>query len=318
MKKDIQLFQLVDTRDSQKVIDEVCYILKLIDKDYETEFIEKVFKDTASVYAGTYPGYKGCNCPYHDFNHIKDVFLAMARLIHGATLRGYRFSKKETDLGLLSALFHDIGLIQEEGDNDGTGAKYTLVHIERGIDFSRNYLKDQGFGEENILYVSSLIRCTDTSLKVRDIDFFSESHELMGKLLGTADLIGQISDRNYLEKLPYLFMEFKEGNVPGYKDENEFDFIKNTLNFYKWALRRLRNDLDSVYEFARDHFRERWNIDENLYVLAMERNIKYLEYIIKTDAKNYRKYLRRRVKELALTLEQKQKLSDSEQMKTYQ
>jgi len=318
MKKDLQLSQLIDTSDSKKVIDEVCYILKLVDKDYETGFIEKVYEDTSSVYSGTYPGYRECTCPYHDFNHIKDVFLAMARLIHGATIRGYRFSKKEIDLGLLSALFHDIGLIQEEGDNDGTGAKYTLVHIERGIDFSRNYLRGQGFGEEDILYVSSLIRCTDTSLKVKDVDFFSESHELMGKLLGTADLIGQISNRNYLEKLPYLFMEFKEGNVPGYKDENEFDFIKNTLDFYKWAIRRLKNDLDSVCEFARDHFRERWNIDENLYILAMERNMKYLEHILKTDAKNYRKYLRRRVKELSSILKHKEKILGSEQMKTYQ
>ena len=48
----------------------------------------------------------------------------------------------------------------------------------------------------------------------------------MGKVLGTADLVAQMADKNYQEKLPLLFLEFQEAGMeefespPGAFQEN--------------------------------------------------------------------------------------------------
>jgi len=36
---------------------------------------------------------------------------------------------------LNAALFHDTGYIQEKSDDEGTGAKYTSIHVKRSIQF---------------------------------------------------------------------------------------------------------------------------------------------------------------------------------------
>ena len=41
------------------------------------------------------------------------------------------------------------------------------------------------------------------------------------------------------------------------------------------------------------HFKERWNIDKDLYMDSIEKNIKYLQYILENHEKDYRDYLRR-------------------------
>ena len=291
--EDVQLSLLVNMDDPFSVMEEVRTIMHLIDPEYDLEIVDRVFKDIMDLFAGRYPGYKACNCIYHDFKHTTDTLLAMARLVHGAVLRGYKFSKKELDLSILSALLHDTGYIQEEWDNEGTGAKYTLIHIDRSIEFSNSYLKKLGFSEIDTSFMASVLRCTGVRVMIDKVKFFSKNHEVIGKMLGTADLMGQMADRTYLEKLPYLYREFREGNVPGYKDE--FDLIKKSLDFYKWTLNRFKTEFDSVYEFAKDHFRERWGIDENLYLTAIEKNIHYLEYIINRYPHDYKRYLRRDV-----------------------
>ncbi len=42
-----------------------------------------VFDDVVSLFQGRFPGYKACDTPYHNLRHTTDVFLGMARLVHG-------------------------------------------------------------------------------------------------------------------------------------------------------------------------------------------------------------------------------------------
>ena len=46
--------------------------------------------------------------------------------------------------------------------------------------------------------------------------------------------------------------------------------------------------------FARPHFRARWDIDHDLYLEGIERNLDYLRQILDDPEENYGKYLRRR------------------------
>ena len=110
----------------------------------------------------------------------------------------------------------------------------------------------------------------------------------MGKILEVADLIGQMSDWNCLEKLPSLFEEYQEGNVSGY--ETEFDLVKKTPD-WKFSQKRFKTELGNVDRFLKDHFRVRWGVDRDLDREAIEFNINRLNYIVKNFPSDYRRFL---------------------------
>jgi hypothetical protein len=100
-----------------------------------------------------------------------------------------------------------------------------------------------------------------------------------------------MADRIYLEKLLFLFYEFKEGGVMGY--DNELDLLKKTIDFYTMTQKRFAIELGGVNEYMRYHFKARWNLDRDLYMEAIEKNISYLQYVLKNHEKDYRDHLRR-------------------------
>jgi hypothetical protein len=136
-----------------------------------------------------------------------------------------------------------------------------------------------------------ILTCTDLSAKISEIHFPSPEIALLGKLIGTADLLGQMADRTYLEKLLFLFDEFRDGGVMGYK--SELDLLRKTRDFYRMSRQRLAKDLAGVNECMRSHFKLRWNLDRDLYMEALERHMAYLMHILKNHEKDYRRYLRR-------------------------
>ena len=84
-----------------------------------------------------------------------------------------------------------------------------------------------------------MILCTDLSADISAIDFSSDAIGLLGKMLGTVDLLAQMADRTYLEKLLFLYHEFSEARVGDYKDE--IDLLRKTVIFYDFIDRRLKN-----------------------------------------------------------------------------
>jgi hypothetical protein len=100
-------------------------------------------------------------------------------------------------------------------------------------------------------------------MPLAEIPFKSDEIMTMGKILGSADLIAQMADRNYLEKLPLLFLEFEEAKMPGF--ETPLELFKNTEEFYHSVVRtRLTEEMDNVSSAALFHFKERWDIDRDL------------------------------------------------------
>ena len=110
-------------------------------------------------------------------------------------------------------------------------------------------------------------------------------------MLASADLLAQTADRTYLEKLPLLYREFKEAGTE--KFACELDLIKDAAIFNKQMNTRLTTQLDSVNRFYQTHFQARWDIDADLYQVAIERSMTYLAYVLKSDAENYKIHFRR-------------------------
>jgi hypothetical protein len=117
---------------------------------------------------------------------------------------------------------------------------------------------------------------TDLFLSLAEIPFNSEEVRTMGKILGTADLVAQMADRSYQEKLPLLFLEFQEAGMEGF--ETPLELFKKTEEFYrKVARKRMTGELEGISSAALYHFRERWKIDKNLYEESIKYNIRRMK-----------------------------------------
>ena len=286
-----ECYNKIFIQEHKNIIEEVKALLSSIDfKDHNV--VEEAFKDTIKLFKGRFRGYQACKTKYHDLNHTLAVFLATARLVHGAVINGRSISIDMIAIGLICALFHDAGLIQTEDDHEGTGAKFTLGHEERSIAFIKNYLGLNNLYESYFDDCAHIIGCTITALSPGDIPFRSKESELIGKIVGSADLLAQMADRLYLEKLLYLYEEFEEGKIPGF--ESEFDLLKKTGWFYRnVAQKRLDIDLGGVLELMRIHFKKRFGEDRDYYQENIQKNIKYLQDVILKYEKEYRSMLKR-------------------------
>jgi hypothetical protein len=106
-----------------------------------TQHLDHAFRDLARLYRGEFPGYHGCDTPYHNLQHVLEVTLAMARLVDGYERAGggrQPFGNSLFRLGVITALFHDVGFLRKRKDHmHKNGAEYTATHVARGARFSR-------------------------------------------------------------------------------------------------------------------------------------------------------------------------------------
>jgi hypothetical protein len=286
-----QLSELVHVDDPGAVFAEIKRIAEDMDPRFDFSLVGQTFLDVIRLFQGDLPGYRTCNTRYHDLRHTMLVLLAMARLMDGALLAHRQISEKGINIGLVSALMHDTGYIQTDDDTVGSGAKYTLVHIPRSIEFVRHYFAGNAYFNRDMTIFRDILNCTGVNTKIADIQFATPEIELIGKMLGTADLLGQMADRRYLEKLLYLFREFAEAGVKGF--ETEFDLLHNTLGFYDMTRQRFTVELSNVNRYMIRYFQTRLNIDSDLYAQSIETNMKYLSYLMSYHEQDYPQYLRR-------------------------
>ena len=275
----------------QSVLDEVKTIILMMFPHFDFVQVDRVFTDIVRLFLGEYPGYSKCTTEYHDLKHTTDAFLAMARLMHGIMVGGKSITKEQVNLGLICSLMHDTGYIQTLDDDVGTGAKYTRIDSRRSIGFMEKYITSSGFPRENFRYFPQILMCTSLDKKVSEIGFRSQETELLGKILGTADLLGQMADRIYLEKLLFLYYEFREAGIIEY--DSELDLLKKTDVFYAMTKKRLAVELDSLNEYMHYHFKVYWNMDRDFYMESIDKNKDYLNFLIGNHEKDYREHLTR-------------------------
>ena len=98
--------------------------------------------------------------------------------MHDPALSGYHrananptLTKKMFELGLLAILLHDTGYLKERDDTEGTGAKYTLIHVNRSMEFAAQLLSEKRFKKNEIQAVQNMIRCTGVNVDLTGIPF---------------------------------------------------------------------------------------------------------------------------------------------------
>lgn len=293
--KSEQLHNLIDHTHPDSVFDEIKNIYNYHYTSESFSDVERIFILIKTLFRGDFEGYRACNTEYHDMNHTIDTLLATARLIDGYNIENQNKPLDEDTAKKLmkAALLHDTGYIQEEWDSSGTGAKYSLSHVERSVSFIKKNCQKLGFTEDEAIKTERLVMYTGISEDLEKLDYDDKNERLAGSLLATADLMGQMADRVYLEKLIFLYRELKEAGIGDYK--SEFDIIRKTISFYQFVMERLNGPCFRVYKLAQSHFRERFSIDSNLYMDSIRRHIAYLYWICDDNSVNFRHKLKRNV-----------------------
>ncbi len=288
-RNDFDVTNAVNTTEPRSVAREVRRVfLDLYGSEESANRIDQFFADAGNLYRGRYPGYLACDTWYHDLQHVLDVTLAMARLMDGYE-RSWIGGRTELGedmflLGVVCALLHDSGYLRRYGDRrHANGAEYTLTHISRGSRLIREYLPWVGMADF-AAPAAKIIHFTGYEVPISQIRVQGPRFRLLGYMLGTADIIAQMSDRCYLEKCrDRLYPEFVLGGVARRRldDGSEMvvfssakDLVMKTPNFSRGALHRLDAEFGAQYRYAEACFG-----GDNPYLEELNRNVSFAKLI---------------------------------------
>ena len=282
----------VNVEDSDQVGESVVRLFAARYPGADLAAVASAFADAKRLFSGAYPGYLACDTLYHDLRHTLDVTLAMSRLIDGhdrTQPETDRLGPRRAMLGVIIALLHDSGYMKLASEQHvRNGAVFTKVHVSRSGEFLLRYLPTIGFAAEADV-AARLVHFTGYEIEIEDIEVADPKDRLLGYMVGTADLIAQMSDRMYLEKCrDFLYDEFVWGGIAREKllDGREVvnyrsaeDLLLKTPDYYdRVARKRIDDKLGSVDRYAEAHFG-----GANLYRSAITTTMLFLRHVIDDD-----------------------------------
>lgn len=278
----------VRVTDPSKVMEEVRHIFSGCCPNSSFDTLRRAFRDFGRLYRGEFPGFLQCDTIYHDLQHSLDVALAMTRLMDGyerANSKKKSLGARLFSLGVITALFHDSGYIRRKKDSrHRNGAEYTLCHVARSANFLVSYLPTIGMADLAPI-AGKIVHFTGYQIPLHKLVIPNDQYRLLGCMLGSADMIAQMSDRCYLEKCrDRLYPEFVLGGIARKRNEDGSedilfssgeDLVSKTPGFYRAVRKRLKDQLDGVYRYVDHHFG-----GVNLYLDGVKKNISYAENLV--------------------------------------
>ncbi len=178
------------------------------------------------------------NTLYHNVEHTIQVTLVGQAVLQGKLKAENNSITPEIWLNfIMSLLCHDIGYVSDLDltkesvstlDNGASDALLMSVHIDRGKHFV-----EETFSQQNGIDIKFIQECIErTRFPIPKADNYQITDDFPGLVRG-ADLIGQLSDPRYLNKLPAVFYEFEENGynkVTGYQQPG--DLLNGYVDFY--------------------------------------------------------------------------------------
>ncbi|MDB9525861.1 metal-dependent phosphohydrolase [Oscillatoria sp. CS-180] len=179
------------------------------------------------------------DAPYHTVDHTLQVIEVGQLILEGKQRRDGTLSPHDWLQFMAALVCHDVGYVkavleQDEGDRhryaDGkggwtviaptaTGAALADSHVDRG----KVYVSSS-FQQNSLLDIGKIQHYIEmTRFPIPHEELYQDTAHY-GGLCRAADLMGQLSDANYLKKLPALFREFEETDMNrslGYQSPEE-------------------------------------------------------------------------------------------------
>lgn len=228
------------------------------------EFVKALRQGYSLTYGGLKPDYAdiiawvgnmgleniaNSNALYHNVEHTIFVSLVGQEVLRGKHIREGGVSCEDWLHFMISLVCHDIGYVKGvcRGDNilariyatgrfdetvtlppGSTDASLTAFHVDRGKLFIH-----ERFGGHNLIQAETIKKNIELTRFPVPLDGDHQDTVHYPGLVRAADLIGQLSDPRYLQKIPSLFYEFEETGVNktlGYRNPEELR--QNYPRFY--------------------------------------------------------------------------------------
>ena len=199
---------LGNVTDTEEVEAQVLATLKRFAPAHDLNQIENAFTLLRTAFAGELPGYHPLKTLYHNNLHTNEVVLCSVRMLHGLAQAGRGLDFEHIDAAIIGALMHDIGYLMTNEEASGTGAQFTTTHVNRGVEFAKKHLVN--ISPSTLAATVKVIQVTDHRQHPDWVKFENPQQQLAAYATATADLIGQMANREYIERLLYLYFEFEE------------------------------------------------------------------------------------------------------------
>lgn len=236
----------------------------------DAPLIAQAFEDVRAAFWGENPNWLACDTPYHDLRHSLDAALAVARMTDGfedahGVGGGPALGPETSTVAVMLGLMHDAGFLREPALACVHGATLTRDHEARSVCFARDYLGKTAFKH-----------CANQAVLIEATNFRHDAdsaalglpvrHLAIARILGTADLVAQMSDRYYLEKcFHFLYAEFVTAGLNRQRDASGLetvlyaspeDLLRKTPGFWDHLVKdRLDVAFARAYRYLGLHFR---------------------------------------------------------------
>ena len=281
----IQMSQLVDMKNLPAVLEEV-------KNNFIHHYPVESFPVVRSLfnklhrYCSENPS-DGLGCPL-DFSQAGGIMLAFSRIFDGYNIENGVVCEEAVILGLIASILCSQGVYSylEEAENRSEPA----IHIEEMKKSVQEVFDKYEITKENFETVKKMITCACINYDLKDVTFDSEAEKTVALMVASADILGRMSSRNYLEKLLNYYDSVKE-------DIDEFSrlmLLKQNIQYYRNVItKRLEDDLMGLYKLCEVHFERRYDIGYNMYIEAIDRQIEYLEDVLQQGPESYRAHFKR-------------------------
>ena len=292
-RSDYDVTNTVRVSSTTEVRRAVCALFEDLYPEQSADAIWLAFHDFERFFYGHSPEYFAVDTTYHDIQHTLDMTLAAARLIAGyeqTAASEAQLGSRRAMLGIVCSLFHDFGYLRHRTRDASVrhGAEFTRSHVSRSGRFLQSYLPHIGL-QEFVPVVSCIVHFTGYEVNAEDIRLDDQRDVMLGHLIGTGDLLAQISDRCYLEKCrDRLYPEFVLGDVAIEVDGDTAnvryidaeDLLSQTLEFYELSARaRLEETFDSAHKYLEHYFE-----GSNPYMDCVEKNLRFLKKVVENQS----------------------------------
>jgi hypothetical protein len=245
--------------------------------DVHSALCNDLIKFSLELFHGNTPLFQACDTAFHDFDHTMQATAAVADLLeahrHNPVLAA--LTQRDWELAIAAIVFHDTGYLKRRGDVAGSGAKYSSIHVGRSCFHAWDLLPGFGFTNDDLRKIQNAICATGLYVRMEQIPFRDPREWLIGAIIATGDMLGQMAAEDYPERLAGLYLEFREATAFSRLDETGIamyrsllDLLNGTEKFYHgYVTTMLEQEWKGVYRVLDDFH------GNNRYIERIRKNL---------------------------------------------